>query len=100
MRIDLRITQNRRDTIFKPLRDEVFEPVCFLVYFVPGVFENVVEKQFQQTMMPDQFPRPPFSRRREPDTVVLFIQHKCRTLGRKLLKHPCYRRGPHAEPLG
>ena len=100
MRIDFRIAENRRDPIFKSLRDEVFQPFCFLVHFVPGVLQNVVKKQFQQTMVPDQFPGPPFAGRSEPDTSVLFIQNQGRALRCELLKHSGHRRGTNSKPLG
>lgn len=75
MRIDFRIAKDRRHPIFKSLRDEVFKPFCFLVNFVPRVLQNVVKKQFQQSVMSDQFPRPPFASRGEPDASVFFIQN-------------------------
>lgn len=100
MRIDFRIAEDRRDPIFKSLGDEVFKPFCFLVHFVPGVFQNVVEKQFQQAVMPDQFPRSPFASRSEPDTPVFFIQNQGRALRRELLKHSGHRRGTNSKPLG
>ena len=53
VRIDFWIAEDRRDPIFKSLRDEVFKPFCFLVHFVPGVLQNVMKKQFQQTVVPD-----------------------------------------------
>ena len=100
VRIDFRIAQNRGDSIFKSLRDEVFQPFCFLVHFVPGVLQNVVKKQFQQAVVPDQFPRPPFAGRREPDTSMLFIQNQGRALRRQLLKHSGHRRRANSQPLG
>ena len=100
VRIEFRIAENRRDPIFKSLRDEVFEPFCFLVHFVPGVLQNVVQKQFEQTMVPDQFPGPPFARRSEPNTSVFFIQNQGRALRRELLKHSGHRRGTNSKSLG
>ena len=100
VRIDFRIAEDRRDPIFKSLRDEVFQPFCFLVHFVPGVLQNVVKKQFQQTVVPDQFPRPPFASRSEPDASVFFIQNQGRALRRELLKHSGHRRGANSQPLG
>jgi hypothetical protein len=73
VRVDFRIAEDRRDPIFKSLRDKMFKPFCFFMHFVPRVLQNVMKKQFQQTMMPDQFPRPPFASRAEPDTPVFFI---------------------------
>ena len=73
VRIDLRIAEDRRDPIFKSFRDEVLQPFCLFMHFIPRVLQNVVKKQFQQTMVPDQFPRPPFASRSEPDTSVFFI---------------------------
>ena len=82
VRVDFRIAEDRRNPIFESLRDEVFQSFCFLVHFVPGVLQNVVKKQFQQTVVPDQFPRPPFASRSEPDTSVFFIQNQGRALRR------------------
>ena len=47
VRIDLRIAENRRDPIFKPLRDEVFQPFRLIVNFIPRVVEEIVEETLQ-----------------------------------------------------
>jgi hypothetical protein len=83
MRIDFRIAEDRRYPIFKSLRDEVFQPFCFLMHFVPGVLQHVVKKQFQQMVVPHQFPRPPFASCGEPNTPVFFIQNQRRALRRE-----------------
>ena len=76
MRIDFRIAEDRRNAIFESLRDEVLQALRFLVHFVPGVLQNVVKKSFQQTMVPDQLPSPPFAGRAKPDASVFFIEHQ------------------------
>ena len=35
VRVDFRIAENRRNPIFKTLRDDVFQAVRFLMHFVP-----------------------------------------------------------------
>ena len=98
--VDFGIAEDCRNPILKPFRDEVFQPFCFLVHFVPGVLQNIVKKQFQQTVVPDQFPRPPFASRTEPDTSVFFIQNQDRALRREFLKHSSDRRCADSQPLG
>jgi hypothetical protein len=73
MRIDFGIAEDRRNPIFKSLRDEVLKPFCFLVHFVPGILQDVVKESFQQAMVSDQFPRPPFAGRAQSDASVFFI---------------------------
>ena len=73
MRIDFGIAQDRGHAIFKALGDEVLQPFRLLVHFVPGVLQNVVQEQLQQTMVPDQLPRAAFAGRGEADAAVLFI---------------------------
>src|SRR5580658_6157114 len=70
------------------------------MHFVPGVLENVVQKELQETMVPDQLPGPPFAGRGEADALVFFIEHQRRTLRRELLKHSCDRRRADAQPPG
>ena len=80
VRVEFGIAQYRRYTIFKALRNEVFKTFGLVMNFIPRILQHVMQEQFEQTMMPDQFPRSPFARRREPDTSVFFIKNKCRTL--------------------
>jgi hypothetical protein len=35
VRIDFRIAEDRRDPIFKSLRDKMFKPFCFFMHFIP-----------------------------------------------------------------
>ena len=44
MRINLRVAENCGDAIFKALGNEVFQTFGFLMHFVPGVFEDVVQE--------------------------------------------------------
>jgi hypothetical protein len=44
MRVDLRVTQDRGDAIFKPLGNVVFQPLRLLVNFIPGVLQNIVKE--------------------------------------------------------
>lgn len=73
MWVDLRIAENSRHSIFKSFRNKVLKPLGFLMHFVPGILQNIVKKQFQQAVMPDQFPRSPFARGSEPGAPMFFI---------------------------
>src|SRR5271165_2983635 len=50
------VAENRRYPIFKPLRNEMFQPLRFLMHLVPGVFQDIVQKQLQQAVMPHNLP--------------------------------------------
>jgi hypothetical protein len=47
VRIERRVAQNRRHSILKPFGNEMLQAFCFLVYLVPRVFEDIVQKKFQ-----------------------------------------------------
>ena len=100
VRVDFRVAENGGDPIFKPLRDDVLQPLCLLVHFVPGILQDIVKKQFEQAVMSHQFPRPSFPSGTEPNTPVLFIQDQGRLLRCKPLKHAGHRRRPNSKPLG
>ena len=87
VRVDLRITENRRNPVFKPLRNEVFQAFGFVVHLVPGVLQHVMKKQFKQPVTPDQFPCPAFASGGQPDAPVFLVANQDRALRRKLLKH-------------
>ena len=87
MRVDFGIAENGGNAIFKTLGDEVFEPLRLLVHFVPGILQNVVQKEFKQTMMADEFPGAAFSGRCEPNTPMFLIRHQGRTLRCEPLQH-------------
>jgi len=100
MRVDLRVAQDRGDAIFKALRDEVFQSLRFLVHLVPGVLQNIVKKEFEQSVMADEFPRAAFSRCRQANTPVFLIHNESRPLRTEPLKHSSDRRCSNSEPLG
>ena len=100
MWIDFRIAKDRRNAIFKSLRDEVFEPFRLFVHLIPGIFQHIVEKQFEQTVVPDQFPRPSFTCRSEPGTSMFFVQNQRRALRCELLKHSGHRGSANPKPFG
>ena len=81
VRIDLRISQQSRHSILEALGNKMLQALCFFVNFVPGIFEDVVEKQFQQAMVPYDLPCPPLARRTQARAVMLLIQHQRRPLG-------------------
>jgi len=87
MRVDFGIAENGGYSIFKTLGDEVFQSLGLLVYFVPRILQNVMQEEFQETVMPHQFPRPPFPRRSKPDTPVLLVRNEGGPLRCKSLKH-------------
>lgn len=96
VRIDLRVAQDSGDAIFKTLGDEVFQALGLLVHLVRGVLQNIVKEQFEQSVMPNQFPGPAFSGRRQPNASVLLIHNE----SRPLRSEPCgaYSRA-QASPL-
>jgi len=75
VRVDFGIAENCSNAVFKTLGDKVLQPLRFLMHFVPGILQNVMQEEFEQAMMADQFPGAAFPRRREPNTPVLLIRH-------------------------
>ena len=76
VRIDFRIAENGGNAVFKTLGDEVFQPLGLLMHFVPGILQNVMQEEFEQAVMADEFPGAAFSGRRESDTLVLLIHNE------------------------
>ena len=100
MRVDLGISEDRRDAIFEAFRDEVLEPFGLLMHFIPGVLEYIMKKQFQETMMPHELPCPLLAGGCEACSSMFLILDESWALGRQFLKHAGHRWGPDAEPLG
>ena len=100
VRVDLRISEDCRDAIFEPFRDEVLESFGLLMHFIPGVLEYIMKKQFQETMMPHELPCPLLAGGCEACSSMFLILDKGWALGRQFLKHAGHRWGPDAEPLG
>ena len=100
MRVDFRIAENGGDPIFKTLGDEVFQPLRFLVDFIPGVLQNIVKEEFQQAVMADELPGAAFSDGGKPNTPVLLIDDEGGPLRCKPLEHSRHRRGPDSESAG
>lgn len=100
VRVDLRVAEDRRHAIFKPLGNKMLQAFCLLMHLVPGVFQDIVKEQFEQPVMAHQLPGAAFSCRREPDAPVLLIRDECRTLRGKPLNHPRHRRRSYAQPFG
>lgn len=44
MGIEFRIAQDRSNSIFEPLGDEVLQTLGFFVNFIPGILQNVVQE--------------------------------------------------------
>ena len=87
MRIGFRIAQFRRDAIFKPLRDEMFQPFGLVVNLVPRVVEEIMEETLQQAVMAKNLQSAHLSGRCQTHAVVLFVFHERRLLRRELLEH-------------
>ena len=100
VRIDLGIAQNGRYPVFESLRNEMLQPLSFLVDFVPRVLKNIVQKQLEQPVMADQFPSPSLARGGQSNTVMLLVQNQRRPLQGEFLKHPRDGRSTHAQSLG
>ena len=52
MRVPFRVSQLGGDSILEPLGDEMLKPLCLFVYLIPVVIKNVVQKGFDQSVMP------------------------------------------------
>jgi hypothetical protein len=75
VRIDRRIAQNRRHAILESFGNKVLQTFGFVMHFIPGVFENIVQKEFQQPMMAHNFPAALLTRRRKPHSMMLLVKH-------------------------
>jgi hypothetical protein len=64
VRVDLGVAENSGDPVFKTLGDEMFQPLGLLVHFVPGVLQNIMQEELEQTVMSHQFPCPSLPGRR------------------------------------
>ena len=100
VRVDFGVAENGGDPIFETLRDEVFQPLGLVMDLVPGILQNVMQEEFQEAVMPHQFPRPPFPRGRKPDTSVLLVRNECGPLRCESLKHSGHRGRSNFQPLG
>ena len=54
--IHFRIAKQRCHSVLETLGNEVLQSFGFLMHLIPGVLEHVVKEQFQQTMVPHEFP--------------------------------------------
>jgi hypothetical protein len=97
MRIEFRIPEYGRDPLLKLLRNEVLQPLCFFMNFIPGILEDIMKEQFDEPVMPDKLPGPPSACRSEPDTAMFLVLDQKRLPGGKLLKHLRNRSGPNAK---
>ena len=90
MWISLRIPQFRRDAIFKPLRNEMFQPFRLIVNLVPGVVEEIMEETLQQTMVAKNLQSSHLPGRRQTHATMLFVLHRGGLLCSELLQHSSY----------
>lgn len=100
VRVDFRIAKDCRYPVLKTLGNEMLQPLCLFVDFVPGVLQNIMEKQFEQPMMPHQFPRSLFPRGGQPNSSMLFMHNKSRPLRGEPFEHPGHRRRANSQPFG
>jgi len=69
----------------------------FVVHFIPGKIENIVQESLEQAMMALNFQSPPLTQFREDNSVVLLIFHERWAFGGKLLEHSGNRGRPHLQ---
>jgi len=85
----------------------VFQAFRLFMHLVPGILQDIVLKQFQQTVMSNEFPRPALPGGCKANAAVLFIQHQgrrtppafsIRSLPASLALHESHMPGPpHTE---
>jgi hypothetical protein len=44
MRIEFRIPEYGRDPLLKLLRNEVLQPLCLFMNFIPGILEDIMKE--------------------------------------------------------
>jgi len=47
MGINFRITKNGGNPVFESFGDEVLQPLCLIVHFIPGVLQNIMQEEFE-----------------------------------------------------
>ena len=100
MRVGIRITQFRRDPVFKLLRDEMFQSFGLVVNLVPRIVEEIMEETLQQTMVAKNLQSAHLPVCCQTHTVVLFVFHKRRLLCGEFLEHSGHGSSTHTEMLG
>ena len=87
MRVGSRIPQLRRNPLLERFRDEVLQPLGFIVQLINGVIEDLKEKRFDQPMMPHNLQGASSPGTRQRHAVASFIVHQRFWLARELLEH-------------
>ena len=59
----------------------------FVVHFIPGKIENIVQESFEQAMMALNLQSPALTQFREDDSMVLLVFHKRWPLLGEFLEH-------------
>src|SRR5205807_2433634 len=75
MWIDNRVAQYGCHAVLESLRNEMFQTLRLIVHLVPGIFKNVVQKKFQQPVMPHNLPAAPLAGAGKPYTVMFLIKY-------------------------
>lgn len=87
MRVGSRMPQLRRDPLLERLRDEVLQPLSFIVQLTNGVIEDLKEKRFDQPMVPHNLQGASSPGTRQLHAFSSFIVHQRFRLACELLEH-------------
>lgn len=69
----------------------------FVVHFIPGKIEHIVQEPFEQAMMTPDLQRPALPRFRETHAMMLLVLHERRPLAGQLLQHAGNRGRPDLQ---
>ncbi len=96
VRVHFRVAEHLVHAFDEPLRDDVLELLRLVVHFVPAHPHHLHQEQLDEPVPPDDQPRQPFPRRREPNSGIRFVVHQPRL--RQRLDHR--RRAAGGDPDG
>ena len=93
MWVELRIAQFSGNAFLEALGYEVFQAFGFIMQFLNGVVQYLVEKGLDQSMVPNDLKSAFSASSRKADTIVSLIVDKSRLDRCQLLDHVCHRGG-------